>query len=270
MTQTQAQYINKNFKKLANYINHLANFSKKYNEGVKNLCSKSNASSITKSEETLKYEKEMKESYDKAMELYNDLKLIADKYRSRMNINSDLQWFHNKLNSTRLPIYKKAKLKLESSNQDGIATGGAANINHDNKYNIKDEEFNIHFNLKNIFYYKKEVNDKLEKEVGDKLRSINIDNDNWSNDLRHQYVSAVYARNLGEKMAKILGDLNEFFDANQSGRYDKARDQINNEIGRQYGLKFSDISRAKLLDILVSDYNNNLKIIKSKLKEKGF
>ncbi len=40
MAQTQALYINTNLKKLANYINHLANFSKKYNEGIKDLYSK--------------------------------------------------------------------------------------------------------------------------------------------------------------------------------------------------------------------------------------
>jgi len=48
MTQTQAQYINSNLKKLANYINHLADFSKKYNKGIKDLCSESKADNITK------------------------------------------------------------------------------------------------------------------------------------------------------------------------------------------------------------------------------
>ena len=128
MAQTQAQYINRNLKRLANYINHLADFSKKYNEGIKNLCSKSNTSNISKSEETIKYEKEMKESYDKAMDLYNDLKRIADRYSKRMNINSDLQWFHNRLNSARLPKYEKVTLKLEPAKQDGIVTGGAATV----------------------------------------------------------------------------------------------------------------------------------------------
>ena len=128
MAQTQAQYINRNLKRLANYINHLADFSKKYNEGIKNLCSKSNTSNISKSEETIKYEKEMKESYDKAMDLYNDLKRIADRYSKRMNINSDLQWFHNRLNSARLPKYEKVTLKLEPAKQDGIVTGGASTV----------------------------------------------------------------------------------------------------------------------------------------------
>ena len=48
MAQTQAQYINKNLKKLANYINYIADFSKKYNKGIENLCSKSRADKITK------------------------------------------------------------------------------------------------------------------------------------------------------------------------------------------------------------------------------
>ena len=145
MALTYAQYINKNLKRLANYINHLADFSKKYNEGIKNLCSKSKADNITKSENTIKYEKEIKESYDKAMELYNDLKRIADKYRSRMNINSDLQWFHDRLNSARLPIYEKATLKLTTSKQDGVPTGGAAMPTSPNKADFSDmAKFNIY------------------------------------------------------------------------------------------------------------------------------
>ena len=150
MALTYAQYINKNLRKLADYINHLADFSKKYNEGIKDLCSKSNTYNITKTENTKKYEKEIKESYDKAMSLYNDLKRIADKYNSRMNIDSDIQWFQSRLNSTKLPIYEKVTLKLEPSKQDGIATGGASpiqnvldmytrNINHEKEFEKKYE-----------------------------------------------------------------------------------------------------------------------------------
>ncbi len=149
MAQTQAQYINVNLKRLANYINHLADFNKKYNEGIKDLCSKSKANNITKAENTIKYEKEIKESYDKAMELYNDLRRIADKYKSRMNIDSDLQWFHSKLNSARLPIYKKATLKLTQSEQDGVPTGGASLIDWGMQQSA---EFAIGNNYKPEFY----------------------------------------------------------------------------------------------------------------------
>ena len=150
MAQTQAQYINKNLKRLANYINHLADFNKKYNEGIKDLCSKSKAGNITKSENTIKYEKEIKESYNKTMELYNDLKRIADKYRNRMNIDSDLQWFHNRLNSARLPIYEKATLKLTTSEQDGVPTGGAAMPTSPSKADFSDmAKFDIYMKTNN-------------------------------------------------------------------------------------------------------------------------
>jgi len=79
------------------------------------------------------------------MELYNDLRRIADKYRNRMNIDSDIQWFYNRLNSAKLPIYEKVTLKLESSKQNGISTGGAANILQGNisksDSDIEKEEF---------------------------------------------------------------------------------------------------------------------------------
>ncbi len=41
MAQTQAQYINMNLKRLANYINHLAALNKKYKEAIERVCSKS-------------------------------------------------------------------------------------------------------------------------------------------------------------------------------------------------------------------------------------
>ena len=145
MAQTQAQYINRNLAELENYINYLVDFSKEYDNAVKDLCSKSNAEKITKSEETIKQEKEIKESYETAMNLYNDLRRIADKYRNRMNIDSDLQWFHSRLNSARLPIYERTTLKLKHSTQNGVPTGGAANILQGNisksDLDIKKEEF---------------------------------------------------------------------------------------------------------------------------------
>ena len=150
MAQTQAQYINRNLTELENYINYLVDFSKEYDNAVKDLCSKSNAEKITKSEETIKQEKEIKESYETAMNLYNDLRRIADKYRSRMNIDSDLQWFHSRLNSARFPIYERTTLKLKHSTQNGAPTGGASalqnvqdmytrNINHEKEFEKKYE-----------------------------------------------------------------------------------------------------------------------------------
>ena len=146
MAQTQAQYINRNLAELENYINYLVDFSKEYDNAVKDLCSKSNAEKITKSEETIKQEKEIKESYETAMNLYNDLRRIADKYRNRMNIDSDLQWFHNRLNSARFPIYERTTLKLKHSKQNGVPTGGAAEVKKTMKQGLAEYAIGNNYN----------------------------------------------------------------------------------------------------------------------------
>ena len=128
MAITYAQYINYEMNWLVNYINHIVDFSNSYNKALKNLCSKNKNGSITKSEKLIKLEKDLKESYDKAMDLYRDLKRIADKYKSHMNIDSDIYWFNSRLNDAHLTIYKKATLELTPIEQDGVPTGGAAII----------------------------------------------------------------------------------------------------------------------------------------------
>ncbi len=84
------------------------------------------------------------------MELYRDLKRIADRYKSHMNIDSDIHWFNNRLNDARLPIYKKATLELTPFTQYEVPTDGAAvlqnvqdmytrNINHEKEFEKKYE-----------------------------------------------------------------------------------------------------------------------------------
>ena len=128
MAQTQAQYINMNLKRLANYINHLAALNKKYKEAIKRVCSKSISDKIIKDESTLKYEKKMKESYKKAKSLYNDLRRIAENYKWGINVSNDIQLFNTRLNMARLPILKGGILRLEHSKQDEVPTGGAATV----------------------------------------------------------------------------------------------------------------------------------------------
>ena len=150
MAQTQAQYINMNLKRLANYINHLAVLNKKYKEAIERVCSKSISDKIIKDESTLKYEKKVKESYKKAKSLYNDLRRIAENYKWGINVSNDIQLFNTRLNMTRLPILKGGILRLEHSKQDGVPTGGASalqnvqdmytrNINHEKEFEKKYE-----------------------------------------------------------------------------------------------------------------------------------
>jgi len=126
MAKNYVKYINGNLRKLADYINHIVALNNKYGNAVKDLCSQSKNFKVTKSKELIEYEKDLKQSYDKAMKLYNDLTQIAERYKAGRNIDSDIQWFHSNFNLAGLTTYKKITLKLEPSKQDGIATVGAA------------------------------------------------------------------------------------------------------------------------------------------------
>lgn len=131
-----------------------------------------------------------------------------------------------------------------------------------------DKEFNRPMNLKNIFYYNNDVNKQLEQEVGDWLRANAYANPKvYSNDLRHQYASAIYARNLGDKITRMLGNLNEVFDAGASGRNDTEIDKYNNNLGIQYGLKYPNVSKQELLRTMFNDYNTNKQ---NRIRELGY
>lgn len=122
----------------------------------------------------------------------------------------------------------------------------------------------------NLPYYAYSLNNKLEHEVGDFLRENTNSPKLYSNDLRHQYTSALYTRNKGANIAKGLGDLNEFFDFNGSGREDTEIDKINNQIGREYGLKYPNLSRGELLYKLLTDWDNNVKRQNNEMRQKGY
>ena len=108
---------------------------------------------------------------------------------------------------------------------------------------------------------------RFEQDVGDYLQSKTASPKLYSNDLRHQYASAITAQQLGQKPAEILGDLNEFFDFNASGRDDTAIDKYNNNTGRQYAIKYPDYTKEQFLDEL---FNNAYAIKQQRVKEIGY
>ena len=121
-------------------------------------------------------------------------------------------------------------------------------------------------NLANYKYYI-DLNNKLDRELGDFLRAEVGNPKLYSNDLRHQYVSALYARNLGEDMAKRLGNMNEWTNFSGSGTEDTKLDQINNEIGRAYGLNNPTMPRGELLYKLLTDHYTNKQYAEQRLLE---
>lgn len=132
-----------------------------------------------------------------------------------------------------------------------------------------DSEFNKPLDwqhLGNLGYYNN-LNKTLEQEVGDFLRANTNAPKVYSNALRHQYTSALYARNLGDDIARKLGQLNELTNMSGSGRADTQIDTINNEIGRKYGATYPDISKEELLFKLLTDYDKNNEYVKTQLKK---
>lgn len=133
-----------------------------------------------------------------------------------------------------------------------------------------DEEFNKPLDWKhlgNLFYYNN-LNKKLDHEVGSFLEKNTPFPKAYSNDLRHQYTSALYARNLGENIAKILGDWNEYTNLGMSGREDTNLDQFNNRIGREYGLKYPNMPKEELLHTLLNDADRNYSLYKFAQQQK--
>lgn len=135
-------------------------------------------------------------------------------------------------------------------------------------YQIKGRDSGIP-NYKNYEYYNN-LSNKLDHEVGDFLQKNTNAPQVYSNDIRHQYVSAIFARNLGEKQAKWLGDINEWFHFGRtgSGTEDTNIDQLNNEIGRKYGLKYPNTPREELLKILLKDWEKNSQYTKEILNKR--
>lgn len=116
-----------------------------------------------------------------------------------------------------------------------------------------DKEFNR--TLWNIPYYTG-LNRQLEREVGDFLRSKVPNPKLYSNDLRHQYGAALYARNFNPTTTRVLGNLAEAFDLGLSGWDDYYTDKRNNEIGIKYGMKYPNASKQQLLEIMFNNIYN--------------
>ena len=143
MTRKQVNYINKESKRLANYINHLADLSKQYYQAINNLCLKNNVNinNITKSDELIEFEQKLKRSYDKAKDLYNELEFIKNQYRGNIDVSCMLTHYHNMRTMTILPIFKTMTLTLEKTktiSNNGTPTGYAADIENTNQQEITD------------------------------------------------------------------------------------------------------------------------------------
>lgn len=191
--------------------------------------------------------------------IFHQLKNVGVPTRNQLHGNSDVVY----INSYTKSDGSLVKAHYHSKN-GGSMTGAASNLTgidkeFDRPLNVQIKKFNTGIpNILNYSYYN-DLNNKLEQEVGNFLRKNTNAPNLYSNDIRHQYASAIYARNLGQDQAKWLGDLREWAPGGTtgSGAYDTTLDQLNNEIGRQYAQKYPNVSRQQLLQILLNDWQKN-------------
>ncbi len=194
--------------------------------------------------------------------IFYQMQKIGIPRRNQLNRNSDVIYVNSyiKDNGTQVKAHYRSK--------NGTLT--KIDKEFDRPLNIQIKDFDTRVpNLSNYLYYNN-LNLKLEQEVGNFLKSNTYSPQLYSNDIRHQYVSALYARNFGQEQAKWLGDLNEklHFGNTGSGAYDTALDQLNNEIGRQYAKKYPSVTREQLLQILLNDWEKNSNYTKNILRKK--
>lgn len=220
-----------------------------------------------------------KEFAENAKAIDYQLNNIGIPRQSDLTNNADVVYVkaYTKDDGTKVKAHYRSKLNIAQNNNykaNGNYTGAAANINQiDDGFNkplniyIKGYDTGIP-NLKNYSYYNN-LNTQLEYEVGNFLTKHTNSPKLYSNDIRHQYGSALYARNFDEKTAKWLGDLNEIlhFGKTGSGNYDSNLDQLNNEIGRNYAKKYPNMPKEQLLQILLNDWEKNSNYTQKILKK---
>ena len=96
-----------------------------------------------------------------------------------------------------------------------------------------------------------ELTHELESETGAFLRANSPTPKFYSNALRHIYASAVFTQMYGENVSHLYGIMNEMLPL--SGLGDMKIDLTNNEIGREYGIKYPTTDRQTLLKIIFED-----------------
>lgn len=160
--------------------------------------------------------------------------------------------------------------KLEKKIKElGLITGAASNIDNSTGKPVdkKINDFGFDKSPWNLSHYYK-LSNEYDKELSDFLHKNTTNPDYYGNDLRHQYVSAIFARNLGEKAATILGNLNEVKKL-RSVPGDTEIDQINNEIGRNYAKKYPTMPRQELLKLMFKEHPKNQQIRIERMKKKN-
>ena len=190
-----------------------------------------------------------------------------NEYRSNLlNILGDKARPTDVLYGTTKELEEKIKECRLQNKLKGAMAGGASGINKQ-KISNKTGDYGFSESIWNLPYYNK-LSIEYDKEVGEFLRNNTNNPKEFSNDIRHQFVSAIFARNLGEDVAKRFGDINELKPADLLDPVDSKIDKINNEIGRQYAKQYPNMPRKQLLELMLKEYPQSKQIIIQKMNEK--
>ena len=173
-----------------------------------------------------------------------------NEYKSKLlNILGDKAKPADVLYGTTKELEEKIKEYRLQNKLKGAMAGGASGINKQ-KISNKTGDYGFSESIWNLPYYNK-LSIEYDKEVGEFLRNNTNNPKEFSNDIRHQFVSAIFARNLGEDVAKRFGDINELKPADLLDPVDSKIDKINNEIGRQYAKQYPNMPRKQLLELML-------------------
>ena len=138
MAETLAEEIKYNLKSLPNYINNLEDFTERYEDAINQLCIEHKITVVNKSEQMLEFENIIKEAHANAIDLYNDIKRIANKYKLHMNLDNEILLFNNKANRIKFPLFEGVTVRVVPTKDvsEGVSTGGAANIEEEKQQEI--------------------------------------------------------------------------------------------------------------------------------------
>ena len=231
MAETLAEEIKYNLKSLPNYINNLEDFTERYEDAINQLCIEHKITVVNKSEQMLEFENIIKEAHANAIDLYNDIKRIANKYKLHMNLDNEILLFNNKANRIKFPLFEGVTVRVVPTKDvsEGVPTGGAANI--EDSYDTKLQEYlvGLYNDYKNI----KNPIDTIMYAVGVFITNyFELKDANTIGADKYFHARANYEASqqgiVGELIAKVISDLRELTDEYRNV-YEKGYSKVESE-----------------------------------------
>lgn len=264
MNKKVVRFIKSNLKFLHNYVNYIANLNNKYYKAFYELCKKHNVlpENVKKSNTILKFEEDIKKSYNNAKSLYNDLKYIVERAKSSglECVKYDIKSFNTRLMMIKFRKYKPFKLVLtkEYKEQQGTMTGGAAvlqNVQDMYTRNINHEKEGLDNMVNTVQQVPNAINDFI-KNYKDMKEANTIGADKYF----HAKANAEASQKglLGKLTASAISNLREITDTFKNTLFkgmtleeslkDSKEDLEANKFGRIQGQRYPYKDSKELVD----------------------